>query len=93
MCSSDLIGKKMGNCFYGCDRCQAVCPHNRFASPNSTPELQPCEALLQMTKKKWLALTQNDYKALFKHSAVERCGYEQLMRNIAAWETGEKTDE
>lgn len=86
------IGEKMGNCFYGCDRCQAVCPHNRFASPNSTPELQPCEALLQMTKKKWLALTQNEYKALFKHSAVERCGYEQLMRNIAAIETSDKTE-
>ena len=87
------IGEKMGNCFYGCDRCQTVCPHNRFATPNSIPELQPSEALLQMTKERWLALTKKEYKALFKHSAVERCKYEQLMRNITAWETGEKTDE
>ena len=86
------IGEKMGFCFYGCDRCQAVCPHNRFATPNSIQELQPAEALLQMTKEKWRTLTKPEYKALFKHSAVERCGYEQLMRNITAWETGEKTD-
>ena len=87
------IGEKMGNCFYGCDNCQTVCPHNRFATPNTTPEFQPSEALLQMTKERWQTLTKDEYKTLFRHSAVERCKYEQLMRNIAAWETSEKTDE
>ena len=86
------IGEKMGNCFYGCDRCQTVCPHNRFATPNTTPELQPNEALLQMTKEKWSTLTKEEYKELFRHSAVERCKYEQLMRNITAWGTGGKSD-
>lgn len=76
------IGEKMGNCFYGCDRCQTECPHNRFATPNCTPELQPKPELLQMTKKRWHSLTKEEYDILFKKSAVERCGYEQLMRNI-----------
>ena len=76
------IGEKMGNCFYGCDRCQIACPHNRFAKPNSTPELQPKPELLQMTTERWRSLTKEEYDRLFKKSAVERCGYEQLMRNI-----------
>ena len=76
------IGEKMGNCFYGCDRCQTSCPHNRFAEPNSTPELQPTPELLQMTTERWHSLTKEEYDSLFRKSAVERCGYEQLMRNI-----------
>ena len=82
----DSIGEKMGKCFYGCDRCLDACPHNRFSVPCSTPELQPNEALLKMHWEKWANLTEEEYRSLFAESAVERCGYEQLMRNIKAVE-------
>ena len=88
----ESIGEKMGNCFYGCDRCQVVCPHNRFATPNTTPEFQPSEALQQMTKERWQTLTKEEYKTLFRHSAVERCKYEQLVRNISALATNDKIE-
>jgi hypothetical protein len=45
-----------------------------------------------MTMDKWQVLTKPEYKVLFKHSAVERCGYEQLMRNINALEKEDKTE-
>ena len=67
---------------YGCDICQDVCPYNRFALPNMEPEFQPSEELSAMRENDWKKLSKADFEALFKHSAVQRAGYEGLKRNI-----------
>lgn len=67
---------------YGCDRCQQVCPWNRFATPTSEPDFQPSPALLSMTKEQWHTLTEDQYRHLFKGSAVKRAKYDGLIRNI-----------
>ena len=72
----------MGNCVYGCDRCQQACPWNRFARPTQEPELSPSEAFLRMTPEEWDTLSIEQYRELFKGSAVKRAKYEGLMRNI-----------
>ena len=76
------LSEKMGNTIYGCDRCQTACPWNRFSQPNETPELQPSDELLNMKREDWLALSEDDYRRLFKGSAVKRAKYAGLMRNI-----------
>ena len=67
---------------YGCDTCQDVCPYNRFALPNMEPEFQPSKQLLAMQEDDWNSLTESEFNALFKRSAVQRAGYEGLKRNI-----------
>ena len=74
----------MGNKVYGCDECQRVCPWIRFATPCSIPELQPTDSFLNMKKDDWDALTEEQYRILFKGSAVKRAKYAGLMRNIKA---------
>ena len=83
------FAKKMGNVIYGCDRCQQACPWNRYATPNTTPELQPKDELLHMTKEKWQHLTEKQYQQLFQGSAVKRAKYSGLMRNINALDNEE----
>ena len=67
---------------YGCDICQDVCPYNRFALPNMESEFQPSEQLLAMREDDWKNMTKADFDTLFKHSAMQRAGYEGLRRNI-----------
>ncbi len=86
----DNIGEKMKRCFYGCDICLKACPHNRFAKPNKIPEFKPSAELLNMSMSNWTELTEEQYKKLFAESAVERCGYEQLKRNILALNRGKE---
>ena len=67
---------------YGCDICQDVCPYNKFALPNQEPDFQPSEQLLAMKAEDWKKLDKETFDALFKHSAVQRAGFEGLKRNI-----------
>ena len=77
-----LDPKTFNGWMYGCDICQDVCPYNRFALPNVEPEFQPSEALKAMREEDWRILSKDDFEALFKHSAMQRAGYEGLKRNI-----------
>lgn len=78
------IGLKMGRKIYGCDECQQACPWNRFATPCRTPEFMLSDSLLSMRKEDWHHLNEEQYRMLFKGSAVKRAKYSGLMRNIAA---------
>ena len=80
------LAAKMGDTIYGCDRCQQACPWNRFSLPTSEPLLQPSPELLGMKRHQWQQLSQEEYRQLFKGSAVKRAKYEGLMRNIHAVE-------
>ena len=74
--------KTFNGWMYGCDICQDVCPYNRFALPNREPEFQPSERLIAMHDEDWESLSKENFDALFKHSAIQRAGYEGLKRNI-----------
>ena len=77
---------------YGCDICQDVCPYNRFALPNHEPEFQPSQKLLDMHEDDWESLSKDEFETIFKHSAVQRAGYEGLKRNIEFISSGELRD-
>lgn len=81
---SPKVVAAMGDFVYGCDRCQAVCPWNRAVEPNTTAEFQPNDELLSMTKEEFERMSEEDYRRLFKGSAVKRAKYSGLMRNIHA---------
>lgn len=74
-------GEKMGDMFYGCDRCLQACPH-LHAAPTVESSLQPSEELLRMTPHDWQHLTLKEYQSLFRGSAVKRAKYEGIVRNI-----------
>lgn len=74
----------MGNCVYGCDRCQQACPWMHFAYPTEVKEFQPKPEFLRLDYAALQSLSVEEYRHIFRGSAVKRAKYEGLMRNVKA---------
>lgn len=67
---------------FGCDICQDVCPWNSKSTAHAEPLFEPHPQLLTLNKPDWEQLSEDDFKLIFKKSAVKRTKYDGLMRNI-----------
>ncbi|WP_200778638.1 tRNA epoxyqueuosine(34) reductase QueG [Flavobacterium segetis] len=67
---------------FGCDVCQDVCPWNRFAKPHSEPLFNANSEILSMSKKDWIEITEETFKAVFKNSPIKRAKFQGIKRNI-----------
>jgi Holliday junction DNA helicase RuvB len=72
----------LSNNVYGCDICQKVCPWNRFAKPNRTPDFLPSEEFLSLDLAKLQAMDEDSYRHIFRRSAVKRAKFSGLKRNV-----------
>jgi epoxyqueuosine reductase len=68
---------------FGCDICQDVCPWNKLSFPHSVSEFNPNPRLLSMKKEDWINLSEEEYREIFKGTAVDRIGYMRLKQNVA----------
>jgi epoxyqueuosine reductase len=64
---------------YGCDICRFACPHNRFATPTGIAAFQPRPTLLSLTVADWLAMSPEQYRLIFKGSAIKRAKLAHLQ--------------
>ncbi len=68
---------------YGCDVCQEVCPWNeKFSIKTELDEFKPRVEIANFKRDDWDNLSEEDFKKIFKGSAVKRTKYVGLKRNI-----------
>ncbi len=73
---------KMDGWMFGCDTCQSVCPWNRFSTPTRETDLEPLDAILNLSTREWMDMTEENFKKTFKDSPLMRPGYRGIMRNL-----------
>ena len=71
----------MGWQVFGCDICQDVCPWNRTAPVTPLAALQPREKMRAPELAWLLALDEEEFRGLFRRSAVRRTKWRGLLRN------------
>jgi len=73
----------IGDWIFGCDVCQDVCPWNRKAPTTNTPEFQPRAPLRPVDAARLLRLSEDEFKAEFAGTPLERPGRSGILRNAA----------
>ena len=71
----------IGQHVFGCDICQDVCPWNRRAPFTEEPAFAPQHMAPPLAKL--AAITEKDFRAMFRHTPVYRARYSGFLRNVA----------
>ena len=72
----------IGDRIYGCDDCLEVCPWNRFAQQTRETRFQLPTQLATITLRQLAILTEDEFRALFRHSPVKRIKRTRFIRNV-----------
>jgi epoxyqueuosine reductase len=83
----------IGDWVFGCDICQDVCPVNRKALPGNHPEFAPDRGIgASPSLIELLDMTEEEFKARFRHSPVKRAKWAGIRRNaaVALGNTGDR---
>src|SRR5579862_1392284 len=73
--------KGVGRHVFGCDICQDVCPWNRRAPSNADALFRPREFAPPL--EKLAALSEDEFREMFRGSPVKRTKYSGFLRNVA----------
>jgi epoxyqueuosine reductase len=73
---------KFNNWIFGCDVCQDICPWNRFSNPTTAKEWEPIPEILNFTTREWEAISEINFKAIFKNSPLKRTKWKGIQRNL-----------
>jgi epoxyqueuosine reductase len=71
----------MGPHVFGCDICQDVCPWNRRAPVTEDPAFAP--RLYAPRLEKLAAISEDEFREIFRASPVRRARYNGFLRNVA----------
>ena len=80
---SDEYTGQTDNWLFGCDRCQEVCPSNRFAKETLIQDFEPRPIFHSISSQTFCQMDQNDFTREFSGTCLTRAGLEKIKGTIS----------
>ena len=77
-------GAELHGYLAGCDLCQTACPYNTNAPAGRETAFQPRGEVLALDRETTAQMSEEDFKAFTRNSALERIKYPMWKRNLSA---------
>jgi epoxyqueuosine reductase len=78
------LASKFQNYIFGCDICQDVCPWTKNSHPHQEPAFALNKDLQNLSLNDWKNMEEENFRKLFRKSAVKRAKFVGIKRNINA---------
>ncbi len=84
----------VGDRIFGCDACLDACPWNRFAEVSREAAFAAPNAVAAMSLRDYLALSDEEFRVLFRTSPIKRIKRRGFLRNVcvALGNVGDESD-
>ncbi len=80
----DPIKSNLEGWVFGCDICQDVCPWSRFSKVTGEDRFEPREGAVEPILREMIEMSQEEFSARFRKSAIKRTKVAGLQRNARA---------
>lgn len=71
----------LSNAVFGCDKCIDACPFSKRI-PHQIEDFNPKSNFLDMTKKDWLSMKEENFNFTFNGTPVKRAKFDGICRNL-----------